>query len=61
MDIIEQESEILVYHRVGHNIDDPFAIAVYKGTTVRLKLGHIGSRRASASFSKIFIFTLLKY
>ena len=26
--IIVQESEILVYHHVGHNNDDPFATAV---------------------------------
>ena len=37
--IIVQEPEILVYHRVGHNITKPFAIAVYKGTTTRLRLG----------------------
>ena len=29
-----------VYHHIGHNIDDPLAIAVYKGTTARLRLGH---------------------
>ena len=36
MVIIVQEPEILVDHCVGHNIDDPFAIAVYKGITARL-------------------------
>ena len=39
MVIIEQEPEMLVYHCVGHNIDDPFAIAVYKGNATRLGLG----------------------
>ena len=42
--IIEQEpTEILVYHFVGHNVDDPFAIAVYycKAQTEWLELGHI--------------------
>ena len=31
------------YHcaHVGHNIDDPFAIAVYKGITTKPGLGHI--------------------
>ena len=33
MVIIVQEPEIPVYHRVGHNIDDTFSIAAYKGTT----------------------------
>ena len=28
-----QEPEALVYHRLGHSIDDPFAIAAYEGTT----------------------------
>ena len=42
MVIIVQEPDILVYHHVGHNyIDDPFAFAVYKGTTARLGLGHL--------------------
>ena len=36
MVIIVQEPEILVDHRIGHNIDDPFAIVVYKGITARL-------------------------
>ena len=34
MVIIVQEPEILVYHRVGQNIVDPIAIAVYNGTTI---------------------------
>ena len=41
MVIVIQEPEILAYHRIGHKIDDPFAVAVYKGTAVRLGLGHI--------------------
>ena len=37
-----QETEISVYNRVEHKIDNwPFAIAIYKETTMRLRLGHI--------------------
>ena len=38
MVIIVQEPEILVYYCVEHNFDNPFTIAVYKGTTTRLLL-----------------------
>ena len=38
MVIIMQE---LIYHRVGHNIDDTFAIAVYKGTSARLGFDYV--------------------
>ena len=41
MVIIVQEPDTLVYHCVGYNIDDHFAIAVNEGnTTARLGLGH---------------------
>ena len=32
-----------VDHREGHNINDPFAIAVYKETTARHGLGHVAT------------------
>ena len=61
MVIIVQEPDILVYHHVGHNIDDLFAFAVYKGTTARLGLGHLPcslargiSRMTQRCFNTIF-------
>ena len=42
MIIIVKEPEILVYHRVGHNIDKPlYYCCLQRDYTARLGLGHV--------------------